>query len=488
LNRGAALVALGVLIAFMGRCAGGDLGIPRPDISGAEAPLAEAVRRAQRAVEDDPGSSEAWGGLGDRFYTPGWTDEAAESYARAAELEPDRFRWAYMLGHSLKFDHPHQAIGAFERAQTIDGAYAPLHANHADLLARLGRAEEAWPHFERAAELEPGHARPRVALAQIDLSAGRYEEAQVRLEAAVKLEGADGRAHRALSQACLALGEPERSAEHARMAAALPNATRMPDPRATMPFEPVGSIALVERGVELATAGRVAEAEQYFRRALDINPRINAGHYYLGLTLARKGDTVGAEQSLRRALELHPSNQEAHSLLGEILVAQSRTEEAVPHLRQAVEDNPEDVNARHGLGLALFDLERDDEAATFLRQALDSYPDDRQSRFRLALVLEHAGDAAGAAEQLEAALDIAREQIDRLQQEIGKGFETRTDVSRQQQELRQTLQETGEVHYRLGLLVLERGAARRAAGHFEEALEMAPGHVEARSALKRARH
>ena len=105
----------------------------------------------------------------------------------------------------------------------------------------------------------------------------------------------------------------------------------------------------------------------------------------------------------------------------------------------------------------------------------------------MALVLERAGDVSGAVEQLEAALGIAREQIDRLQQEVGRGFETRTDVSRQQQELRRTLPETAEVHYRLGLLVLERGDTRGAVSHFEEALEMAPGHVAARYALGRAR-
>ena len=319
------------------------------------------------------------------------------------------------------------------------------------------------------------------------LTAGRFDEARIWLEAAVELEGADARAHRALSQVYLALGEPERSAEHARAANTLPNATPMPDPRAALPFEPVGSIALVERAVELATVGRIAEAERLLRRALAINPRVNAGHYYLGLTLARRGDPAGAEESLRRSLELHPQYQEAHSLLGEVLVGQGRIEEGATHLRQAADTNPEDLNARHGLGAALFELGRDDEAAAFLREVLDAYPDDRVSRYRLALVLERGGDAGGASEQLDEALRIARDEIDDLQGEIAEGFEKRTDVSRQQQELRRVLQQTADVHYRLGLILLERGDTDGAVDHFEEALEMVPRHVEARDALGRAR-
>jgi len=483
------LVAL-ALAVLAARCSGRPaVEIPSPDMSGTEAPIVEGVRAAQRAVAEDPESSEAWGNLGDRYYGPGWMDEAASCYARAAELDARNFRWVYMLGQCLELDRQEEALEAFERALALDDAYAPLLVSYADVLVRLGRSDEAVPYLERAAELASGQAEPRTVLGQIALSAGRFDEARDHLEAAVALEGADGRAHRALSQACLAQGDAERSARQAEAANSVPSVVSMPDPRGLLPFEPVGSFPLVERGLVLASQGRLDEAEGAFREALEINPRFKGGHYYLGLTLAQKGDLAGAEASMREVLALAPTDQEAHSLLGEVLARQGRLEEGVTHLRQAVEANIEDTNARHALASALLAIRKDDEAETFLREVLRSYPDDRVSHASLALALESRGDAEGAMEHHREALRLAGAEIDALQQQIQTELERPlgTDVPVLERRLRSLLQETAELHYRLGKMLLERGDRAGAGERFAAALELAPGHAEARLALERVK-
>jgi tetratricopeptide (TPR) repeat protein len=68
-------------------------------------------------------------------------------------------------------------------------------------------------------------------------------------------------------------------------------------------------------GMFLADAGRVAEAEDHLRRAVEIYPDYAQMHYNLAVLLARRGARDEAVVHLRRAIELAPGNPLPHKLL-----------------------------------------------------------------------------------------------------------------------------------------------------------------------------
>ena len=82
-----------------------------------------------------------------------------------------------------------------------------------------------------------------------------------------------------------------------------------------------------------------------------------------------------AEELYRRVLELAPHRFEAHVHLGQLLRLQGRGPEAVAALREAVRVKSDNAEAHLDLGLALSDVQNDVEAEKACRRALQLRPD-----------------------------------------------------------------------------------------------------------------
>ena len=73
-------------------------------------------------------------------------------------------------------------------------------------------------------------------------------------------------------------------------------------------------------GAAAATLGRLDEASQYERKALEINPALPAAHYQLGNALGMKGRYAEAMAELELVLKQDPSHSDALNTLGLFLV------------------------------------------------------------------------------------------------------------------------------------------------------------------------
>jgi Tfp pilus assembly protein PilF len=81
---------------------------------------------------------------------------------------------------------------------------------------------------------------------------------------------------------------------------------------------------------------RLSEAEDYIRRALEVEPEDAAIIDSLGWVLFKRGDLDGAERHLRRALERMPDEGELHYHLGEVLWAKGDRTAALAAFEKAV--------------------------------------------------------------------------------------------------------------------------------------------------------
>lgn len=133
--------------------------------------------------------------------------------------------------------------------------------------------------------------------------------------------------------------------------------------------EDPGRLSLL--GVALRHSGREPEAEEAYRRALQLDESYEEAHFNLG-ALLRDERPDEARAHLLRALELDPDYAPAHRELGYLLWAGKTNAEAERHLRKAVELAPGDAWARLYLGGYLSEIDPDGawaelQAATMLR-------------------------------------------------------------------------------------------------------------------------
>jgi superkiller protein 3 len=106
-------------------------------------------------------------------------------------------------------------------------------------------------------------------------------------------------------------------------------------------------------GILLTKQGRIAEAIEQYRKAIELNP--NRAEFYnnLGNLLAKQNQTDEAIEQFQKALEVEPDYAKAHYNLANILTAQGRWDEAIEHYQRALKQMPDSTHAHYQLGLAL---------------------------------------------------------------------------------------------------------------------------------------
>src|SRR5215212_5772052 len=85
----------------------------------------------------------------------------------------------------------------------------------------------------------------------------------------------------------------------------------------------------VDVGHNLSQAGRFDEAEQNYRKAIELIPDLPLAHNNLGWVRQVQGDDEAAIASYRRALQLNPDLQIARRNLAALLVQLGRVEESL---------------------------------------------------------------------------------------------------------------------------------------------------------------
>jgi type IV pilus assembly protein PilF len=172
---------------------------------------------------------------------------ASRSMARAAEIN-------VQLGiEYLKEGELDQALNKLERAVQQDPTLPGAHGALALLKQRLGQAKEAEKHFQRAIKLAPESSGTHNNYGVFLFGQGRYQEAEEHFLTAVRNPLYD---------------TPELAYE---------NAARAAKQRADF-----------------------SKAEEYYRRALQINPRLPKSLYYMSEMHFEKGDYQQAREYLQR--------------------------------------------------------------------------------------------------------------------------------------------------------------------------------------------
>jgi Flp pilus assembly protein TadD len=150
------------------------------------------------------------------------------------------------------------------------------------------------------------------------------------------------------------------------------------------------SRALFWAGQQLLKEKKIDEAREKFIQAERAEETPSA---LLKVTLAlaaiEKSDLASAEQYLRRALEIEPAHPQAGNLLGEILMRQDKFQEAIQMLVAQCSARPNDVAPQLMLGLIYADRTHDrQQALLHLNKVLALKPNDQERTIALGKIAE----------------------------------------------------------------------------------------------------
>lgn len=210
---------------------------------------------------------------------------------------------------------------------------------------------------------------------------------------------------------------------------------------------PEDARALCLLGALEGEGGNHEGAEEAYRRALEVDPNHGSAYAGLGTSFLLQDRPVEAVEALAQAIELAPDQPEPRLHYAVALQRCGRLLEARQALTDYVGRWPDHLESRHNLGLLMLQTDSPDAAAAEFRFVLERVPTRLPSWMGLARALIAANDPAGATAALEKARDLASHDPEPI------GL--------------------------LGMMLQGKGRYQQARTAFEEALDVAPGHVPA---------
>lgn len=423
---GAALVSWGaVRYVMVERDSAVDLMVvPQPPVArfpkGVQEQLEQSRAIFDKVLAAEAGTSgllqaRAYGELGKVYTAYECFDEAAVCFTNASRLQPDEFRWPYLMAYALDRNGTQKqirvaaelynaALGLMQRDMSAD----PLQIVAGRL--RLGESYRELDERERAAEqfeailvLRPNHSEALLALAQMASQDGRNQDAIEYLERAIAAAPTYKDATAMLAAEYARKGDRQHAADlQARAESIDGRGTRLPDPLLAEVRAMNQSAATLNRTARsLVRAGKYSRAVGLFRQVLEIEPHNSTAQLNLADLMVRAGQIEEGHRLYRSVIAGGDGAELAHRKLGYSLLVNGQTAESLDQYRRVVAMAPQDSSARYFMGAGLSLLGRHEEALAEFRTVCDADSSHVGARVGRARMLYALGDYAAAQQSLE---------------------------------------------------------------------------------------
>jgi len=249
--------------------------------------------------------------------------KAEEAIQESLRVSPEAFPALYLKGFILF------SVGRYQESLKIMEPLAERNAQHAAtrkviglnqfMLNRAGLAETELRH---AVGLAPQDAEAHYYLGRVLFMRDNPAGALTAFQKATALEASSVRAHNHTGQAYEALVQYPAAREAYLKAIEL---EKRQTAKSEWPYFNLGALCLRE--------GRAAEAEGYFRQALERQPGWSEAKAKLGMTLLALDKLPEALSCLEQAVEIDPQNADARYQYARLLVKIGRPDDAERHFQ-----------------------------------------------------------------------------------------------------------------------------------------------------------
>ena len=356
--------------------------LPRIDAASFEPAVREAVERARAAAEAKPDDAATVATLGLTLHAHDQFAAAAAVYRRAAALDPANSETLYLLGAALAGDGKYtEALEPLKQATAAQPKAPAPRLKLADTLLAAGDTAAARREYETL--LAAGNT-----LASAHYGLGRTltgPEATAAFTRALTLFPRYGAAQFALAAAY------RRTGQNAEANKLLVNYDR--DKTVTPPLDDpalekvyrlgVSSTGLLRKAQVLEREGDVPAALAVHEQVVRSSPRLDQAWVNLISLYARVQRPADAEQAFRRAIELAPNRADAYYNFGVLCFGLERWADARAAFERALSLDPQNAEAAHNLGAVVErtgDLAR---AQQLFERALALQPNHRLAHFHL---------------------------------------------------------------------------------------------------------
>ncbi|HEY9725073.1 MAG TPA: GNAT family N-acetyltransferase [Chroococcales cyanobacterium] len=232
-------------------------------------------------------------------------------------------------------------------------------------------------------------------------------------------------------------------------------------------------------------ANQLVEAEQGYRKILDVQAEHPDALYGLGVIMQRKGEYQTAEYLLKSLVQVQPNNIKAWFSLGVLHQIQDQLSEAQKAYQQALTLQPQSSTISlaiyHNLGYSLQKQGKWTEAIAYYQKARELQPDSIEAEVGLANALHAQGKLSPEEQARYAAINLdlgnKRRQADDLQ----------VAIEYYQQAIAMQ-PDWAEAHYNLGLTLKKQGKWTEAIACYQKAQELQPDNIEAEVGFANALH
>ena len=228
---------------------------------------------------------------------------------------------------------------------------------------RFAEAEEA---YQGVFKLRPRDARAAYGLGNVFTDQQRWDDAEAAYRNAVQWNPKNVDALVALS---VVLVQPSSGAGNAKRLADAESFARR-----AVQIEPLNAVGWDRLGVAMETRGSFTpELEHSYRRAIEVDPEFAVGYAHLARVLKRFGKQVEAAPLYDKASEL-AKDPATLNLIAESMQEEQLWEKSGPVIRRALELDARNPRSTLLMGRMLLVLKKYDEAEPYLKTAAEVSP------------------------------------------------------------------------------------------------------------------
>ncbi len=291
-----------------------------------EDPGAEAIAMLRRVVAEDPNVIDAWFMLGNEHFKGGRFTEAIEQFGRALALKPDYDLAIINMANAYRrLGQDDAALAGYERYVQVDPKNAYVRYQIGEIYMDRADIPRAEQEFALALSIEPKLASAKVATGVLAFQRGDAAGGEALLREALALKPDVRLAHFNLALVAESRGD-DRAAEAAY--------------RAELVQHPTAYKAAFNLGRLLARQGQLAQAAEWYAKAVEVNPDFPEGLFYLAKARLDAGRDLDEAASLaRKGITLDPGGEVTplgHFVLGSVLMKQGRAAEAEAELQKGL--------------------------------------------------------------------------------------------------------------------------------------------------------
>ena len=146
---------------------------------------------------------------------------------------------------------------------------------------------------------------------------------------------------------------------------------------------------IIKQAFKFHSQGNISEAAKYYQYFINQGFQDHRVFSNYGNILRNLNKSKEAENLYRKAIEIKPNYANVHSNLGNILKDLGKLKEAELSYRKAIEIKPDFAEAHYNLGNTLKDLDKLKEAEFFTRKAIEIKPDFAEAHSNLGNISKH---------------------------------------------------------------------------------------------------